>query len=199
MGKKYFVLFILLLFKTNTEAQTSFTLKPELNNLPPYFTSTLPDTFLTALHPLIFDYDAFDPDGDALTFSLESVTPPPPEDIIINMDSLTGVLTITNGDAYDSFVLIVSVTDGKATVYDTSYTSSINAEYKGDANHNAVIEASDAALILRYVAGIWIWPPLSTPGDLFRADADNDNDITANDAYYILYYVVFTKFPDSPF
>ena len=87
----------------------SFTVDGGGANLAPSFTTVLPDTTIAAGETLTFDYDAFDADGDALTFSL---VPGTPIDAVI--DPATGVLTWTPAAAQGgtAFAVVVAVTDG---------------------------------------------------------------------------------------
>ena len=106
---------------------TSFEVDGGGGNLPPVFVTVLPDTQIVAGETLVFDYDAVDPDGDALTYSL----PPGAEDFLgASLDPATGVLTwptlplLHAGNTYD-FVIYVS-DDGPGGVPDDSTVAVIS-------------------------------------------------------------------------
>ncbi len=62
----------------------------------------------------------------------------------------------------------------------------------GDANNNGVVEAFDAVKVFQFVAGIITL----TNEEVAELDLTGDNDLTALDAYYILYFVVNGSYPE---
>ncbi|MGE5364269.1 MAG: cohesin domain-containing protein [Bacteroidota bacterium] len=85
-------------------------------NRGPYFTKVLADTSFPANRTYSINYDGKDDDGDKLTYALVKA----PKGAAINTGS--GVVTwVTDLSMIgQKYLLIVSVTDGKATAYDTA-------------------------------------------------------------------------------
>ncbi|SMO50638.1 tandem-95 repeat protein [Gracilimonas mengyeensis] len=84
-------------------------------NRPPVFSEALPDTTIDENEELTFTYEASDPDGDELSFSITEG----PEEAVI--DASTGDLSYTpDFEAAGSFDLVVEISDGTTTTSDTS-------------------------------------------------------------------------------
>ena len=89
---------------------TAFTVTTDGGNVDPFFRTVLPDTQIVVGEAFSFDYDAVDPDGDVLSYSLEG----DPMPASATIDPVTGILTWTptpdqGGTTFD---VTVSVSDG---------------------------------------------------------------------------------------
>jgi len=86
-------------------------------NRTPYFTASIPDTTITEGIALTYQYLGMDPDGDVLTFALQSG----PDGATI---STSGLFNWTPATAEDIIAtIIISLTDQTVTVYDTAEVS----------------------------------------------------------------------------
>ncbi|MFC2085437.1 cohesin domain-containing protein, partial [Bacteroidota bacterium] len=83
-------------------------------NRPPEFVNVLPDTTVTGGDTLEYHYTGTDPDGDALTFSIVSG----PDGVVITSDGQFSWTTDFN--LSDTSGLVVSLSDGQYTVYDSA-------------------------------------------------------------------------------
>jgi hypothetical protein len=81
---------------------------------------------------------------------------------------------------------------------------SVNREYlsaggksifgtRGDVDGNGGADAFSASLVLKYLVGLVTF----NASQMVTADADKDNQVTANDAEWILYATVYKQFPDG--
>jgi hypothetical protein len=86
-------------------------------NRAPNFVNTLSDTTIAELEAFTFQYTAFDPDGDLLTFALQSG----PDGATVTDNGLFNWTPATPEDIVAT--IIVSLTDQITTVYDTTEIS----------------------------------------------------------------------------
>ncbi len=164
-------------------------------NRPPFFSSIMNDTTITDGTDLRFQYSASDPDNnDKLTFQLIN----PPGGAFINPSTGQFEWTPVFEQQGKTYTITVRVFDnGSPVLYaDTSSTVAVNPSRKrGDVDNDGKLLAADADMILKDVVGIIT---LSTPQELYAADAYQDGVIRAYDAYYVLYAVVHQDtFPDG--
>ncbi len=80
---------------------------------PPYFITALKDTSISGTDTLIFKFSGGDPDGDILKYGLVS----PPANTVINLT--TGLFRFIPVNKDSTWLIIVSLTDGTLTVYDS--------------------------------------------------------------------------------
>jgi len=82
-------------------------------NHAPVFVKEMPDTFILAGKTLLFQYNAFDLDGDSITYSAKSVLP-----MNSTILSKTGVFSWRPFNAQRGmYELIIAASDGKLTTY----------------------------------------------------------------------------------
>lgn len=119
--KNSFVL-ILLLITIQTIAQ----IKSTFENHAPVFVKEMPDTFILAGKTLFFQYNAFDPDGDSISYSAKSVLP-----MNAKFLPITGVFSWRPFNAQRGmYELIIAASDGKLTTY--SKRAVITTDYLWD-------------------------------------------------------------------
>ena len=99
------------------------TIRVQVVNLPPQFTSVLSDTTIHQMQTLTFQYEASDPNGakrarlNATTLKFFPVSVPEGA----SLDSLTGIFSWTpTYKQLGNFNIIVSVSDGELTAVDTA-------------------------------------------------------------------------------
>jgi hypothetical protein len=163
--------------QNNLNNQSMFTV--DAINDPPEFTATLVADTLIQGNLIEFTYQAadFNP-ADQLHFTL--LNGPATAEI----DSITGFLRWeVTADDIGIQEIIVTVTDGNATVVDT--TAFVIYRW-GDPSLNNSVTAFDAALILKHCVGSdylqgFAWEV---------ADVSGNGDITAYDASFVLQYAV---------
>ncbi len=136
---------------------------------------------------------ATDPDGNTLTYSFLNVTPATTNAPTVTGTSLTWVATFA--EAAKSFVIKALVSDGVTTGLGPTPgtdTLTINVtvnrtRVRGDVDGNGLVQAADAAYVLKYVAGVSTAPVVFTDASvLYAADASNNGTVTAYDAALIL-------------
>lgn len=162
-------------------------------NRAPVFTASgqMPNSTVKYGTTLPFTYAATDPDGDALTYAIVSVTPAPSVAPTITNAMGVGQFSWTPAfaDNGKSFVIVVSVTDGNVVVNSTAATVTVTAKYeRGDATLSGVVDINDAIKILDYVVG----KTTLTPEAMYYADcntATGDGVVGAFDAAYVLKYI----------
>lgn len=104
--------FLLFLVSTLAIAQNKNVNNAKENHVP-VFVKEMPDTFVWAGKTLLFQYSAFDPDGDSITYSAKSVLP-----MNSTLLSKTGVFTWRPFNAQRGmYELIIAASDGKLTTY----------------------------------------------------------------------------------
>jgi len=162
-------------------------------NRAPVFTASgqMPNSTVKYGTTLPFTYAATDPDGDALTYAIVSVTPAPSVAPTITNAMGVGQFSWTPAfaDNGKSFVIVVSVTDGNVVVNSTAATVTVTAKYeRGDATLNGVVDINDAIKILDYL----VRKTTLTPEAMYYADcntATGDGVVGAFDAAYVLKYI----------
>ncbi|MEM6645237.1 MAG: FlgD immunoglobulin-like domain containing protein [Bacteroidota bacterium] len=165
-------------------------------NQPPAFTDAATTGTATDETPFVFDFNAADADGDALTFSLDAASA-----AIANasIDASTGEFSFAPSFAQaedaqfragQDFVVIVS--DGNAQVQTTVNVTTTRSRGLCDVDGDGAdaegkaCDAVDASLVLQSVAG---GITLSAP-QVYAADVTGAAGVTAFDAAQILRYIV---------
>ncbi len=155
-------------------------------NRTPQFTSTLSDTNIIINNDFTLNYGATDLDEEELAYTLVEG----PATATINE---SGHFSWTASDT-GSTTLIVSVTDGIDTVFDTTIVSVF---VLGDANLDYLTDimyfSSDASVVMQSVVGA---TTLNSDA-LYTSDVTGDDIVGAMDASYILRYSVglISEFP----
>ena len=146
-------------------------------NIAPSFITTMNDTVIARFDTLQFEYVAFDPDGQTVTFSFLMA----PSGATI---SPSGLLEwVPPADANGEYIFIVRISDSLLTSFDTAR---VRINRFGDVSGNGTITSFDAGLILRDQAEIIQLSPFQ-----YRiGNVSGDTVVTAFDASLILQYVV---------
>jgi hypothetical protein len=132
---------------------------------------------------------AVDPDNDPLTYSFVSMTPSATTFASVSGNLLKWIPAFA--DTGKTYSLTVRVSDNIATgggvVPGTDLlvvsVTVIRSRVRGDIDGYGTIQAADASIVLRHVAGIAL---ITNPAALWAADASGDGTITAFDAALIL-------------
>jgi hypothetical protein len=95
-------------FTASTDAELSVVAFPD--NTPPVFTSALPDTLVRVGDNLTWTFEAFDEDGDEVTFSVVDS----PEGVTFDEASASLSWTVTTPGAYQ---IVVTASDGLETTH----------------------------------------------------------------------------------
>jgi hypothetical protein len=162
-------------------------------NRAPVFTAQLANRSIKNDSSFTFTYTATDADGQTLTYMLVPVTPAYTGTATVG--ALTGLLTFapTFADAGKVFSVGVKVTDGIDTLASTVALVTVTyARSKGDVDGNGWVQAVDASKILGHVVGLEL---ITGAENLYAADVNNDSQVGALDASWVLYYVVNGSFP----
>ncbi|MFZ4619586.1 MAG: putative Ig domain-containing protein [Bacteroidota bacterium] len=146
-------------------------------NNPPNFIAAPKDTAIARFDTLRFNYTAFDPEGQPVSFSLISAPPGVTLSPVGNFEWIPPV------NANGMFMFVVEVTDGSLTVNDTLF---VRVNRLGDVSGNGTITSFDAGMILRDQVGAITLTPLQAR----VGDVSGDASITSSDASFILQYVV---------
>jgi len=125
---------------------------------------------------------ATDADGNTLTYTYLSAAPAP-----TNVPTVTGS-TLTWKPAFadigTTFVIKALVSDGAGGTDTLTVSATVTrSRARGDVDGNGSVQAADASLVLKHVAGITL---ITDPAALYAADASNNGTITAYDAALIL-------------
>jgi hypothetical protein len=95
---------------------------------------------------------------------------------------------------YSNIALQKAGTDGKA-LGDLNWFPEQSKRGDVDGNASGHPDAYSASLVLKYLAGLYTL----NAQQLIAADVDKDEQVTANDAYWILYATAYGIFPDGSF
>ena len=158
-------------------------------NRPPVFSPRTVASTVKDTDTLKVALAATDADANTVTYSFISVTPATTNAPAVSGTSLTWKPTFA--DAGQTYAILVLASDGVTTGHGPTPgtdTLTVNvtvnrSRARGDVDGNGTIQAADASLVLKHVAGVAL---LTDPAALFAADASNNGTITAYDAALIL-------------
>ena len=125
---------------------------------------------------------ATDADADALTYTYLSATPTP-----TNVPTVAGTVLTWKPAFADiglTFTIKALVSDGAGGTDTLTVSATVGRSVKrGDVDGNGTVQAADASVVLKHVAGITL---ITDAAALYAADATNNGTISAFDAAYIL-------------